>query len=138
MANNYCEFSSFLTVPKSLETPEGIKTLKIFLNECRKELEETGGFCGTEFKIINDSEYFGIWFYVNESGSPEHVAFIAEKLVDEFEIDEPFASSWSYTCSKPRIDEFGGGAFVVKRGQDTYWVDAMNHVMEYIENGYVG
>ena len=62
----------------------------------------------------------------------EHVEQIARVIIEELEIDEPFYCSWSYTCEKPRIDQFGGGALVVQRGKDTKWVDAMNFVHEYI------
>mgnify|MGYP003589551477 CR=1 FL=1 len=68
----------------------------------------------------------GVWFHVEESGNTDHVEAIARALLEELEMDEPFVCSWAYTCSKPRIDEFGGGAMVVRRGHETIWVDAMD------------
>lgn len=79
-------------------------------------------------------EYEGLWIHDDgESIDVEHVAILAQALLDELEIDEPFIFSWAYTCSKPRIDEFGGGACAVRRGKDPIWCDARNEVEEQLE-----
>ena len=36
----------------------------------------------------------------------------------------------NYTCSKPVIGEFGGGAFVVQKGIDTAWMDAASSAVD--------
>jgi hypothetical protein len=71
----------------------------------------------------------------DESINPDHVEQIARALIEELELDKPFYCSWAYTCSKPRIDEFGGGAFAIVRGKQTYWIDAMGAVMDQVEKG---
>ncbi len=70
----------------------------------------------------------GVWITHNESINPEHVVVLVQALLDELEIDEPFIFSWSYTCSQPRLDDFGEGACVVRRGKDPIWVDAREEV----------
>lgn len=129
MANNYCQFSAWMNIPH-----DKIDKARSIIEKAEEEIEKNDNYVGC---LVDIEEYAienkpGIWFHEEESGSPEHVAQIAEKLVNELEIDEPFFCSWAYTCSKPRIDEFGGGAFAVKRGQDTYWIDAMNHALNHV------
>ncbi len=130
MANNYCETSSWLDIPLAqIEKAEEIA------DRVAKELEEDdegSGCCGILYEFRNDASGCGIWFYTDESADIGHLEYIAQTLVDELKIDKPFCFSWSYACSKPRLDEFGGGACVVQRGKKAYWVDAMDFVQRYL------
>ena len=119
MANNYLEFSSFLNIPADkIERAREIVAREI----AKLEDDDECGYCGTLAEVESE----GVWFHVEESGNTDHVEAIARALLEELEMDEPFVCSWAYTCSKPRIDEFGGGAMVVRRGHETIWVDAMD------------
>ena len=123
MANNYLEYSSFLEVPADkIEQARSIVAREIV----KLEEEDEWGYCG----IYAEVEAKGVWFHAEESGNTDHVEAIARALVEELELDEPFVCSWAYTCSSPRIDEFGGGAMLVRRGHETVWVDAMNAAQE--------
>jgi len=128
MANNYCESSSFLEIPK-----DKIDKAQTIIDRVVKELEddEEIGYCNCQAEVEDD----GVWFHEDESINTEHMEAIARALIEELEIDKPFYASWAYTCSKPRIDEFGGGAFVIVRGKQTYWCDAMWHVQQQYEKG---
>ena len=120
MANNYCEGSSFLKVPE-----DKIEKVQAIIDRVVDEMEndENGdGYCGCQAEL----EKTGVWFHGDESINVEHAEIIARALVEELELDGKFTCSWAYTCSKPRIDEFGGGAFCIERGKDTRWVDAVN------------
>ena len=120
MANNYCELSAMLEVPA-----DKLEQAKAICLRVEQKLEEED-YCNAVWEVERD----GIWFHHDESADPDHVAEIARAVIEELELDEPFYCSWAYTCSKPRIDEFGGGAFVIKRGKETQWVDAMNRIRE--------
>ena len=123
MANNYLEYLAFLEVPADkIEQARAIVAREI----ARLEEEDEWGYCGTCAEV----EPKGVWFHAEESGNTDHVEAIARALVEELEIDEPFHCSWAYTCSSPRIDEFGGGAMLVRRGCETIWVDAQNAAQE--------
>ncbi|MHA2022802.1 MAG: hypothetical protein ACTSWQ_03985 [Candidatus Thorarchaeota archaeon] len=128
MANNYCEGSSLLKISE-----DKISKAQEIIDRVAKELEEDEdfGYCGCQAEV----QTHGVWFHDDESINTEHVEAIARALIEELEIDEPFYCSWAYTCSKPRIDEFGGGAFAIVRGKETYWVDAMSSVQEQVANG---
>lgn len=128
MANHYTNTSSFLAVPESR------------LGEARKIIEQAveeaeDGSCDVQVEVQERGEGSGVWFHGEESVNLEHLAEIARALVEGLEIDEPFVCSWSYDCSKPRIDAFGGGALVIKRGYETYWCDARSHVEGVLRTG---
>jgi len=118
MANNYCESSSKLSL-ENHHIAEARSIVDRMVVELSNGDEED---CGVVATVESD----GVWFHADESINPEHVACIAQALLDELKIDEPFTFSWAYTCSKPRIDEFGGGACSVKRGEEPFYVDAMS------------
>lgn len=128
MADNYCQSSSQLNIPE-----DKIGRAQEIVDRAVKRIEEESEeeYCGCQVKVEED----GVWFHADESINLEHVEIIAKALVNELEIDAPFYCSWAFTCSKPRIDEFGGGAFVVKRGYKTSWVDAMSHVQDMVKCG---
>ena len=116
MANNYCESSSRLPIPE-----DKMVRAEEIVDRIVRELEDGDeGYCGADIT----TELDGVWFCHDESINPEHVEVVAKALVEELGIDEPFICSWSYTCSKPRLGEFGGGAFAVQKGRDTVWIDA--------------
>jgi len=120
MANNYCESSSFLKVPE-----DKIEKAQVIIDRVINELEndEDGdGYCDCQAEV----EKTGVWFHGDENINPEHVAEVARALIEELEIDSKFTCSWAYSCSKPRIDEFGGGAFCIERGKPTRWINAVN------------
>ena len=133
MANNYQESSSFLSVPK-----EKVPEAQEIIDRVIAELEDgEDAYCGCSAKAegLVDNQPCGVWFHGEEAINVEHVERIARELIECLKLDEPFFCSWSFTCSKPRIDEFGGGAFVIKRGYETYWCDARTHVEQQLEHG---
>lgn len=124
MANNYTELSCKLELEENqIEQAQSI--VDRVCEEIENDPEE--GYMGIEIMVKSD----GIWFFSEEDGNPDTVERMVKALLEELEIDEPFCFSWSHTCSKPRLDEFGGGACSVKRGHESYWVDALSHVMNH-------
>ena len=128
MANNYQESSSYLTLPEDKLDA----AMEIVEKEMKKiEEDEDGyGYCG----FTAEKESNGIWFYGEESIDVDHLEQAVREVIEQLEIDEPFYASWSYTCSKPRVDEFGGGAFAIVRGKPTVWIDAMSEVKNRCES----
>lgn len=131
MANNYTDTSSFLSLPASR-----LGAAREIIDRVTAELEDSeDGACEVQVEVLERGEGSGVWFHSEESVNMEHLAAIARALVEELEIDEAFVCSWSYSCSKPRIDEFGGGALVIKKGYETYWCDARSHVEGVLRTG---
>ena len=123
MANNYLEYSAFLEIP-----PAKIGQARAIVERETAKLksEDEWGYCEAGAVV----EAKGVWFHAEESGNTDHVEAIARALVEELEISKPFVCTWAYTCSSPRIDEFGGGALLIRRGCDTIWIDAQECAIE--------
>ena len=59
-----------------------------------------------------------LWVYAEESGSPDNVAWLVQKFLKKFRPDQCWSLTYSTTCSKPRVGEFGGGAVFVTADDD--------------------
>ncbi len=133
MADNYCEFSEGLSIKPGQEA----KAAEIF-TKIIEEVEEEDGYCGVLAKVENGgTENPLVWLYCKEYGNPDVAERIARELMEQLELDGMFVCSWSYTCSKPRLAEFGGGAFAMMRGCDTVWIDARTEAERKLLNSKV-
>ena len=103
MANNYRSFSEML----ALNTDAEREWCKSYL----KDLGDTED--GTEFGYAFEDQ--GLWVFTEEYGNVDRVADLVQEFFKEFRPDGIFTLSWSDTCSKPRLGEFGGGAVCVTR-----------------------
>lgn len=54
-----------------------------------------------------------LWLYADESGCPDLVAYLVQKFLRQFRPGACWSLTYSASCSKPRIGEFGGGALFV-------------------------
>ena len=83
---------------------------------------------GFEYSFHDDHDPKGwgrhLWVYTEESGGPDNVAWLARKFLKKFRPDQCWSLTYSTTCSKPRVGEFGGGAVFVTantiRWENTY------------------
>ena len=122
MANNYTDSSSWLDIPA-----DKVDAANAIIERVIAKLEAdeaTCGYCVCAADIEKHVDQYGVWFHGDESVDPEHVEMIARALVEELDLPGPFYCSWANTCSKPRVDEFGGGAFVLAKGVPTMRCDA--------------
>jgi hypothetical protein len=55
----------------------------------------------------------GIWFAHDESADPGFVADLVSALQKKFSTGQPFYFEYCIWCSKPRLDEFCGGAYAI-------------------------
>jgi len=114
MANYYTNFSFGLTCTDAQATQ-----IKDILNEYEKECEAEDGYgCvpfSCEFQPENDKsgEVF-IWIHSGyESGDQGAVIDFLCRVLEKFPALGPIGFTWADTCSKPRLDSFGGGAAFV-------------------------
>lgn len=140
MANNYLQFSTQYKFPREVPQEEQDELLKkISEIGVRSQAAQYGDDVDEETPFEDqyagcsvEMESEGVWFYSEESGEPDCAAAMIKFLQDYFEDDQVHAFAWAYTCSKMRLNEFGGGAVAIKRGEESYWVDALHHVLEFM------
>ena len=99
-----------------------------------RDLEDYGGDMdfNYEFDTSEDEpEGWGrhLWLYAEESGDPEQVAHLVRKFLKAFRPAECWSLSYSTTCSKLRVGEFGGGALFVTAA-DIKWQTAYSFIAD--------
>jgi hypothetical protein len=58
-----------------------------------------------------------VWFHHDESIDVENAAEVIARFLKECECTRSIAFTWAETCSKARLEEFGGGAcFITAEG----------------------
>jgi hypothetical protein len=84
----------------------------------RRFLDEEWDFCDFEWSVEPVELDVGgcaaeMWIHADESGDPDQVAAFLQAYLQKFNPNDSLWFSWAYTCSKMRVNEFGGGAAVV-------------------------
>lgn len=134
MANNYLQFSLSVPLKNKAELNWVAKTLaaitRLFdspgeLDEKRARvlgplgrriIDEQWDYFDVQWSIepAHDDAHIGaLWIYAEESGNPDQVATVLEMFLQKFRPTGVITFSWAYTCSKLRVNEFGGGAAVI-------------------------
>lgn len=90
-----------------------------------------GGNVGFEYEFYEKHDEKGryLWIYAEEHGYVDRVAHLVQKFLRQFRPDETWSLTYSVTCSKPRVSDFGGGAVVVS-ATDIKWFNAWDFVEE--------
>ena len=133
MANNYLQFSTAVRIPPD-EAEFVMAAIVKALREFVAEHGEDGGLNGDGLVDGAVGIHLGgteilrepgqIWIHSDEGGDVEVAIAAIETIQTVLQLDTPHVFSWAYTCSKPRIDEFGGGAAQCRRGHITETIDA--------------
>ena len=105
MADYFTQFSTMLTT-ESHEKAIQISALFDTFCEARMEAEESIGF---EVFVQNND----LWLYSDDAGSPEDVIMFFETHAKDMGLTGYLGFEWANTCSKPRLDAFGGGACII-------------------------
>jgi hypothetical protein len=144
MANNYLQFSEAIGhlsiaerdwLQRQLETvylfgeieyaeheiPDDLSAADATWCGCRafRDLPdfESDDDAGFQYEFQEDEELGRhFWVYADEGGDPDRVAHLAQKFLRQFRPRESWSLTYATTCSKLRLGEFGGGAYIVTAG----------------------
>ena len=123
MANNYVSGSCILEFPAD-KAERAMEVAKRVIYEIEEDQDHV-------IEVEVEFSDKGIWFHEMETFNPDTVAAIASAVIDDLELDDVFVFSWSYSCSKARVDEFGGGACAIAKGYPTLWIDAYDEARKH-------
>ena len=129
MANNYLQFS-FSCFDKL--TPAEKIWLDVRLDDRWWEDNRPMGEDSRQF----DAEIQGdhLWVYAEEAGLVDNVIWLLRQFIATFRPKDHVIFTWSYTCDKMRVDEFGGGAALVTKNEAViFHPDAL--AQQYLEQG---
>ena len=131
MADNYAQFSEEIVVPGD-KVQAVIEFLQGYEKMC--QAEEVDWYGGVHFGFpIKEGDKTFFWFLCDEDYTDEELIYIVQGVLMAAELTEPVTVSIAYTCSKPRVGEFGGGCYVIWQDND-YYVDATQAAMNYIKS----
>lgn len=131
MANYFTEFSCILPVgtTENAETTHQIRDVLAAEIECENDTP-----LGFEMQTQPDSNPSVLWIHSNECGDPAHVIRLVQRYAKTFSLSGKWGFAWSYTCSRPMLDGFGGGAHVLdlETGEAIAHVDCNTFLEEHL------
>ena len=81
-----------------------------------------------------------LWLYDEDHGEPEHVIAFALACAAAFDLKGRWGFCWALTCSRPRLDAYGGGAQALDLGarKSLAWTDCSQWLAFQLEDGPAG
>ena len=101
--------------------------------ELAAELEcDEGAELGFEMEVDTASSPGALWIHSDDYGEPEHVVRFVLRCAEALDLVGVWGFTWGLSCSRPRLDGFGGGAHVLDLGrrETVAWIDCSNFVLE--------
>ena len=74
-----------------------------------------------------------LWISSGDYGEPEHVLAFVIRCAEAFDLQGTWGFCWANTCSRPRLDSFGGGAQVIDLTNRVCptWIDLNEWVLQH-------
>jgi len=132
MANNYTSASFVIPVKDAEVTRQRMKALEEWMHSqddaalqsfgdkaavvakaLAEQLEQ--GALGFAWDLEGGTQGGTLGLFHDETIDMEAAVTVAQLLLDLDDNDAVCSATWADTCSKPRVDEFGGGAVVFDR-----------------------
>src|SRR5208283_5389418 len=66
-------------------------------------------------EVAHDEKAGTVWVGSEDSGDVDYTVDLVSAFLKRFGLDLVVGFEWANTCSKPRLDAFGGGAVVISR-----------------------
>jgi hypothetical protein len=124
MADNYVQFSEIIAELTQAEFAWLTKVLTIEVDELSPEeieelAKETGlhssdlewGYPPFAYQFQDNST--NLWIYSEEHVNIDNMGALLHTFMEKFKREGFIKITWSETCSRPRVGEFGGGALVI-------------------------
>ena len=114
MADYFTHFSCLLDVG----TPDKAVRALALIQELRAADQDAGDPEVSGFDLVRQdaSEGGTLWIHDDEHGDVEAVIRFVMRLADDLDLTGLWGFQYGLTCSRPRLDAFGGGAHVIDLG----------------------
>ena len=95
------------------------------------------GFNGFELSVIPEDGASQLWIRDDGYGDPEQVIRFVKLCAAEFNLTGLWGFQYSNTCSRPRVDAFGGGAHVLDlaTGETVDWISTDGWLSIILDGG---
>ena len=121
MADYFTHFSCLLDVGTSENAARALDLYNALGDDNAAEDPPSDGFL-----LSIQPEHGGtqLWMRDDVTGDPEHVVQFVKRCAKEFGLTGLWGMQYANSCSRPRIDGFGGGAHVLDlaTGETVDWI----------------
>ena len=121
MANYFTHFSCLLDVGTPENAARALDLYNTLSAEGASEDPPSEGFL-----LSIQPEHGGglLWMRDEETGDPERLIQFVKRCAEEFNLTGRWGFQYANTCSRPRLDGFGGGAHVLDlaTGETVDWI----------------
>ena len=134
MADYYTHFSCLLDVG----TPENAaRALELYNPLAAENASEDTPENGFQLSIQTEHGGSELWMHDDGNGDPEHVIKFVLRCAKEFRLIGLWGMQYANSCSRPRIDGFGGGAHVLdlSTGETVDWINTDGWLSTVLEGG---
>lgn len=114
MADYFTRFSCLLDVGTPDKAARAYEAFLALRNDAYSETEAL--CCGFDLSIQNDPSGTTLWIHDDHSGDLDAVIHFVLRLAGELDLTGLWGFDYALTCSRPRIEAFGGGAHVIDLG----------------------
>jgi hypothetical protein len=122
MADYFTHFSCIFDVGSAENVARALDLFEIYATE----LDEAEGVePGFDIEADPDTGDGALWLRGDGCGEPEHVITFVLRCAEAFDLTGRWGFAWALSCSKPRLDGFGGGAQLIDLGErrSLAWID---------------
>ncbi|WP_071799479.1 hypothetical protein [Natronohydrobacter thiooxidans] len=137
MADYFTRFSCLLDVGTPDKAARALEAFMALRNDADADADAATEdlHCGFDLSIQNDPSGSTLWIHDDGNGDTEAVIRFVLRLAEELDLTGLWGFSYALTCSRPRIEAFGGGAHVLDLGarrligatsSQDWLVDALN------------
>ena len=128
MANYYTLLSTLFPVGSAENVAPALELYRRF----RDELEEADEWIGFAAQADDPPGSADLWLHSDEDADIEHVIAFALRAAEALDLKGLWGFRWALSCSKPRLDGYGGGAQLLDLGgrRSLGWVDTAEWLRE--------
>ncbi len=110
MADFFTHFSCVLDVGTHDNAARALDLYQVFMDEAAREDVPPDGFL-----LSIQPEHGGtkLWIRDDVTGDPQQVILFVLRCAETFGLTGRWGFQWANTCSRPRVNAFGGGAQVL-------------------------
>jgi hypothetical protein len=114
MADYFTRFSCLLDVGTS---ENALAAHRMFIQARLEDVERDEPLCsGFELSLLEGDAAHVLWIHEDVSGDVEQVIGFVLRLAEAFDLKGLWGFTYALTCSRPRLDAFGGGAHAIDLG----------------------
>jgi hypothetical protein len=110
MADFFRQFSCVLDVGMPDNAAHALELYQAFMEDAAHEEVPPDGFL---LSIGPEHGATRLWIRDDVTGDPQQVILFVQRCAEAFGLNGPWGFQWANSCSRPRVNAFGGGAHVL-------------------------